>query len=307
MRRARIFLAPLALAVALVLPLGQARAIEPPHVVVFSEPAGYRHAGIAHMNEVIDQLAELTGSFTVEHVPSAAGFTPELYARADAILFLQVTGSPLPDAKQEAFLRFFECGGAFVGVHASADSGDWQGYTDLLGARFAAHPHFGSFRSYEDYGWEQFGDPDAGPRIDVDVPALTEMTLNVEDRAHPATAPWRDRDRFRHADEFYQYRTDPRTVAGLQVLLSLDAESDYWPLAGTAPNPRVTAGRVNPWLGYTDDEPVAWTKSFGTGRVFYTNLGHNPTTWDEPTFQDHLLGGLAWATEVRPDDGCIVS
>jgi uncharacterized protein len=55
--------------------------------------------------------------------------------------------------------------------------------------------------------------------------------------------------------------------------------------------------------------PVAWTRNAGTGKVFYTSLGHREDLWsDSPDikdrknsvelskqFQAHILGGIKWA------------
>ena len=55
-----------------------------------------------------------------------------------------------------------------------------------------------------------------------------------------------------------------------------------------------------------DDNPVAWVKTFGVddGRVFYTNLGHNMATWQRADFQGHLLAGIEWVSEQRPNRAC---
>ncbi|HVL33048.1 MAG TPA: ThuA domain-containing protein [Actinomycetota bacterium] len=304
-RSPRVMVALAALVAALLPP--SAAAADPPHVVVFSATFGYRHAGIAKMVSTIRHLADVSGDFTVEHVTDPGMFGEDLYARADAVMFLQTTGSPPFAADQrERFLRFFSCGGAFIGVHAASDSGGaWEGYTDLLGARFAGHPHFGSAASYQGAVWEGAGQPNH-VIVDVDAPMLTDATIHVEDRVHGATAPWHGAPTFRMSDEFYRYQTDPRKVDGLKVLLSLENESDYWPVyEHGVPNPRVIAGRVNAWLGYTEDTPLAWTKTYGAGRVFYTNLGHNPGTWDRVDYQSHLLGGIRWATEIAPAEVCV--
>jgi type 1 glutamine amidotransferase len=44
-----------------------------------------------------------------------------------------------------------------------------------------------------------------------------------------------------------------------------------------------------------NDYPVAWCQSVGKGRSFYTSLGHHREVWKDTRFQEHLLGGLAWA------------
>ena len=55
--------------------------------------------------------------------------------------------------------------------------------------------------------------------------------------------------------------------------------------------------------------PVAWTKEYGQGKVFYTSLGHRDDLWDlnpdlkerknsvetAKAFQEHVLGGIKWA------------
>jgi len=35
---------------------------------------------------------------------------------------------------------------------------------------------------------------------------------------------------------------------------------------------------------------------YGTGRVFYTSMGHRKDVWTNPNFQQVLLGGIDWAT-----------
>jgi type 1 glutamine amidotransferase len=47
------------------------------------------------------------------------------------------------------------------------------------------------------------------------------------------------------------------------------------------------------------DMPIAWTKTYGAGRVFYTALGHRDQVWQDARFQAHLLGALQWAFGIR--------
>ena len=48
---------------------------------------------------------------------------------------------------------------------------------------------------------------------------------------------------------------------------------------------------------------VSWCKDFGTGKVFYTSLGHNEYVWAMPAYQKHLLGGIKWALGLEKGDG----
>ena len=45
------------------------------------------------------------------------------------------------------------------------------------------------------------------------------------------------------------------------------------------------------------DFPVAYTKTYGKGRVFYSTLGHPPELWDEPWLQKMYFEALRWAME----------
>jgi type 1 glutamine amidotransferase len=41
--------------------------------------------------------------------------------------------------------------------------------------------------------------------------------------------------------------------------------------------------------------PIAWTRPFGKGRVYYNGLGHDDWVWNDPRFQEMLLKGIKWA------------
>jgi type 1 glutamine amidotransferase len=41
--------------------------------------------------------------------------------------------------------------------------------------------------------------------------------------------------------------------------------------------------------------PETWARMHGKGRVFYTSMGHREDVWTNKSFQQILLGGLAWA------------
>lgn len=48
------------------------------------------------------------------------------------------------------------------------------------------------------------------------------------------------------------------------------------------------------------DMPVAWTKFWGNGRVFYTSLGHHDDVFEKsPTAQELMRRGMLWAAEGK--------
>ena len=40
--------------------------------------------------------------------------------------------------------------------------------------------------------------------------------------------------------------------------------------------------------------PIAWTRTFGKGRVYYNSLGHEDAVWNDPRYQDMLLKAIKW-------------
>lgn len=52
--------------------------------------------------------------------------------------------------------------------------------------------------------------------------------------------------------------------------------------------------------------PATWARQHDKGRVFYTTMGHREDVWTNPTFQNLVLGGLAWAcknvdADIKPN------
>jgi len=113
-----------------------------------------------------------------------------------------------------------------------------------------------------------------------------KIKLNVEDAKHPAAAGFKTGDEI--TDEIYQFSASPYSRSKLHVILSVDNSSID-----------VTKKGVN---RKDKDFAVAWGHDVGKGKAFYTSLGHRKEVWSDPRFQEHLLGGLKWATNQAPGD-----
>lgn len=100
-------------------------------------------------------------------------------------------------------------------------------------------------------------------------PWTQTASVIVEDPSHPSTAGLGDR--FSILEEFYTFRENPRPR--VRVLLRLDAAS----------------------VGASGDFPLAWTNTFGEGRVYYNALGHFSETWRDTRFQQQIVGAIRWA------------
>lgn len=49
-------------------------------------------------------------------------------------------------------------------------------------------------------------------------------------------------------------------------------------------------------------EPYSWWRTQGKGRVFYTALGHDEKTWNDPNFQNLIERAIRWAARNSPDE-----
>jgi len=101
----------------------------------------------------------------------------------------------------------------------------------------------------------------------------------VENTSHPASAPLGAR--LAIFDEIYKFTRQNR--GSVTMLLSLDRH----PADGL------------PEQNQPADLPLAWAKGHGRGRVFYTALGHRDDVWQNPRYQQHVLGGLLWTLGLR--------
>lgn len=120
--------------------------------------------------------------------------------------------------------------------------------------------------------WSEYGQL-VGAVFAMHPPPLT-FTVDVEDRAHPTTRHLPAS--FAVHDELYTFRANPRE----QVHVLVRGRS------GTA--------------GIDGDLPLAWTKAYGAGRVYYNALGHFDAAWEDPAFQAQIANGLRWAAGLEP-------
>lgn len=165
-----------------------------PRVLVFSKTAGYRHASIEAGIAAIRKLGQEHG-FAVDATEDATAFTERRLRQYRAVIFLNTTGDVLDARQQEAFERYIQAGGSWVGIHAATDTEyDWPWYGQLAGAYFASHPNN---------------------------PNVRKGTFRVLDPNHPATQGLPAR--WEREDEFYNFKS---ISPAIRVLVDID-ESTY--------------------------------------------------------------------------------
>jgi uncharacterized protein len=165
-------------------------AIAKPKVLVFSKTKGFHHASIAVAVPAIMKLGK-ENNFDVDTTTDASKFTSSNLKQYAAVVFMSTTGDVLSDEQQNAFKKYIESGGGFVGVHSATDTEyDWPWYGDLVGAYFKSHPK------------------------------QQEATLHIIDKNFIATkhlpTEWK---RF---DEWYNFKY---IAKGLHVLITIDEKS----------------------------------------------------------------------------------
>jgi uncharacterized protein len=127
------------------------------------------------------------------------------------------------------------------------------------------------------YKWPEYGEMIGGwfdqhPWMTFNAPILNEDPSFPAVRHFPAA--------FVKYDEIYQPKAWSRDK--VNVLLSLDpAKLDY------SNNPRIHRA--------DHDFPVAWSKMYGKGRVFYSTLGHTEEAWQDPDVKKMYFEAIKWA------------
>ena len=137
------------------------------------------------------------------------------------------------------------------------------------GGFFGAHAATDTF-----YAWPEDADL-IGAHV-REHPWTQPVTITVDDVTHPTTQLLPPI--FEIEDEIYVFRTNPRSRPDTRILLSLDPTSVALP-PGAAP-----------------DFPLAWTSTYGAGRVLYNALGHFDAVWEHPHVTTHLRHTLPWLT-----------
>ena len=169
-----------------------AAAPAPFRVLVFSKTTGFRHDSIPAGIAAIQQMGQ-QNNFVVDATEDDTLFTDTNLARYAAVVFLSATGDPVStQPEKDAFQRYIQHGGGFVGIHAAADSGynrPWYG--QLVGTYFKSHP------------------------------AQQNALIRIEDPNHPSTQGLPAQ--FTRFDEWYDFQTNPRP--NVHVLTNVDDNS----------------------------------------------------------------------------------
>lgn len=228
---------------------GKMAPTKPFRILVFSKTAGYRHDSIPAGITSTRDFSERTKLFDVDASEDAGVFTPASLGQYAVIILLQCIGPFLSSDQIEALKGFVRAGGGIVGIHgAAAGMPEDEWYGRLIGAHFDSHPQ----------------------------PELGNVT--VDDGQH-----WISMEsRIDWMDEWYNFRTHPRSNPNLKILLKGDTTS-------------FNGGKMG------EDHPLAWCQEFEGGRSFFTALGHFQEAYRDKWFLEHMFKAIFWVAR-REDD-----
>jgi len=218
-------------------------------VLLFSKSTGFRHEeSIESAKKTFEDLAKKNNWFVY---PTEEGgvFNQEQLSKFDVVIFNNSTGRLLNDEQEKILEDYVNGGGSLIGIHGAGDySHHWGWYEqNLVGSLFSHHSLNPQFQE-------------------------AEITLNaVADSLISQGLP----AKWNHADEWYVFFENPR-AKGFNVVYSIDGD------------------KINPdgnlmWIkdknfGMGKDHPVAWYRTTGEGRTFYTSMGHDATAWKQEAF-----------------------
>jgi hypothetical protein len=228
-----------------------------------------QHDSVSHALAVIERLGYESGSY-------------DTYIRTDSNIIskhpLMTDGKPASGGPSLANVdAIFFLGHREIQLDAQQKA-DLLSFVKEDGKGFVAgHTATTAFES-----WPEFGEM-LGARYDGHPWNTAYGSVINEDPAFPATKHFPPV--FNFTDEFYQVKAFSRD--NIRVVLRLD----------------VSKMPSNPEVHRTDgDFPLAWAKTYGKGRVFYSAFGHAAGTWDNPDVYRMYFEALKWSLGMSDAD-----
>ena len=217
-------------------------------VLDFWGVGGYAHTSRVTANTYLDSLA-MVMDFQVDQTVDVKVFTKENLAQYKIVVLNSCTemGKILDTAQRIALMDFMKTRGV-VAWHASGDvKGTWPEYTTFLGGELSSHG--------------------AG---------IATVRRDPAGAGNPIIAGL---DTARMDEEWYAYKTNPRTTPNVTVLYTLDEKS---------------CNNCTPAMG---DHPIVWMRNEPTGgRFLYSGMGHMDHIFQKDIFTRTMYKqAIEWA------------
>ena len=213
------------------------------------------HTTIPHGNYMLELMAN-TGAFTPTFSNDLNLLKYPAIKQFDAIFLNNVCGMIHNDPEvREGILRFVREGGGIAGNHAvTFANNNWPEFADLMGGWAGAHH-------------------------------TEKQVIKIDDPDSPLTKSFGSAS-FEHTDEFYQFPvSSPYSREKQHVLLSIDVEK----------SDRATGNRLCEQCTRPDqDYGLAWIRTYGKGRTYFTPLGHTEIMYTDPRWTQHILAATQY-------------
>jgi uncharacterized protein len=251
---------------------------KPLKVFFLTQSGGFQHSVVKRpaqgqlslAEETVTAIGKESGVFTVTCSKDASLITPELLKDLDVVMFYS-TGPILgKNEPVKAKTPEEEWGQKNESIPFTEDT--WNAFDAWLKsgkAMVGIHSATDTGANFKPY-YSLINGSFAGHPWG----AGTQVEFTNHEPSHPAVAMWPAEFGFK--EETYQYKNF--NMSAVRVLISLNMEKTELKL------PRFV--------------PVSWVRDYDKGRLFYTNLGHNESTWKNPIYQKHILEGLKWAAKL---------
>jgi type 1 glutamine amidotransferase/sugar phosphate isomerase/epimerase len=214
------------------------------------------HSTIPHGNFLLEQMARYTGAFEPTFSNDLSLLRYPKIKEFDAIYFNNVCGMVHNDPEvREGILRFIREGGGIGGHHAvTFANNNWPEFAEMMGGWAGAHH-------------------------------TEKQIIKIDDPNSPLTKSFGSAS-FEHTDEFYQFPpSSPYSREKQHVLLSIDVEK----------SDRATGNRFCAQCTRPDqDYGLAWIKTYGKGRTYFTPLGHTEIFYTDQRWTQHLLAAIQY-------------
>jgi type 1 glutamine amidotransferase len=227
-------------------------------VLIFSKSTGFRHAESIEKGKQTFATLAARNKWFLYSTEEGGVFNTDQLAKFEAVIFNNSTGRVLNDEQQAALEQYVENGGNLIGIHgAGDDSHHWNWYLkNLTGVKFSHHP--------------------IKPHLQEAEVILVNDGDSMISRNLAA--------RWKHTDEWYVFFEHPETE-GFNILYEIDGGS-------IIPNGNLLWVKDKNF-GMGKHHPVAWYRTVGKGRTFYTSLGHNGSTWLQQPFLQMLENAVS--------------
>jgi hypothetical protein len=214
------------------------------------------HSTIPHGNLLLELMGKYTGAFEPTFSNDLNLLKYPKIKEFDAVYLNNVCGMIHNDPEvREGILRFVREGGGIGGHHAvTFANNNWPEFAEMIGGWAGAHH-------------------------------TEKQVIKIDDPNSPLTKSFGPAS-FEHVDEFYQFpASSPYSRERQHILLSIDVDK----------SDRATGNKLCAQCTRPDqDYGLAWIRTYGKGRTYFTPLGHTEIFYTDKRWTQHLLAAVQY-------------